>query len=31
MTVTVINLMAGMYDVYLYGHGNADDETAFFS
>ena len=30
MTVTVTNLIAGTYNVYLYGHGNTADENGVF-
>ena len=30
ITITVTNLIAGMYDIYLYGHGNADDQNSMF-
>ena len=30
ITVTLSNLPAGTYDVYLYGHGNADNQNSVF-
>jgi hypothetical protein len=30
IAVTVTNLIGGMYDFYLYGHGNADNENSVF-
>jgi len=30
ITFTVTNLSAGMYDFYLYGHGNQDDQNSVF-
>jgi hypothetical protein len=30
ITVTVTNLNQGVYDLYLYGHGNEDDEDSVF-
>ena len=30
LTVTVTNLNGGIYDIYLYGHGNTDDENSVF-
>jgi hypothetical protein len=29
-TVTVTNLIAGAYDIYLYGHGNEDNQNSSF-
>ena len=31
MTVTVTNLIAGAYNFYLYGHGNADNQNSVFT
>jgi hypothetical protein len=30
ISVTVTNLNAGLYDFYLYGHGNEDNQNSFF-
>jgi hypothetical protein len=30
ITVTVTNLVAGAYDLYLYGHGNEDNQNSLF-
>ena len=30
MTLTVTNLVGGAYDIYLYGHGNEDNQNSIF-